>query len=65
MNKRLTYLDSFRGIVMLMVVFCHTCGDFCLDCKGSVWLGRIFSIVMLPGFFFVSGWFTRLTVAGG
>lgn len=65
MGARLSYLDCLRGIVMLMVVFCHTCGDFCLDCKVSTWVGRIFGIVMLPGFFFVSGWFTHLTILGG
>lgn len=62
---RLSYLDSLRGMVMLMVVFCHTCGDFCLDCKESVWVGRIFGIVMLPGFFFVSGWFSHILLLGG
>ena len=58
MNKRSEYLDCLRGIVMLMVVFSHTCGEFCLNCKDFFWLNRIFSIVMLPGFFFISGWFT-------
>lgn len=58
MNKRLEYLDCLRGIVMLMVVFSHTCGEFCLNCKDVSWLNRIFSIVMLPCFFFISGWFT-------
>ena len=33
MNKRSEYLDCLRGIVMLMVVFSHTCGEFCLNCK--------------------------------
>lgn len=61
---RLSYLDSLRGMVMIMVVFCHTCGDFCLDCKVSTWVERIFGIVMLPGFFFVSGWFTHTTLSG-
>ena len=60
MNKRLEYLDCLRGIVMLMVVFTHTCGHFCLNCKDSFWLNHIFSIVMLPGFFFISGWFTSV-----
>lgn len=55
MNKRLEYLDCLRGIVMLMVVFSHTCGEFSLNCKDFFWLNRIFSIVMLPGFFFISG----------
>lgn len=33
MTKRLEYFDCLRGMVMLMVVFCHTCGDFCLGLK--------------------------------
>lgn len=65
MYQRLSYLDCLRGIVMLMVVFCHTCGTFCLGCKESVWVGRIFGIVMLPGFFFVSGWFSHILLSGG
>ena len=65
MSQRLSYLDCLRGMVMLMVLFCHTCGDFCLDCKESTWVGKIFGIVMLPGFFFVSGWFTHIALSGG
>lgn len=65
MNKRLGYLDCLRGMVMLMVVFSHTCGDFCLDCKGSFGLSQIFGTLMLPSFFFVSGWFTELNLLGG
>lgn len=57
MNKRLEYLDCLRGIVMFMVVFTHTYGYFCLNCK-EYWLDYIFKLVMLPGFFFISGWFT-------
>lgn len=45
---------------MLMVIFTHTSGEFCLNCKDSFWLNHIFSIVMLPGFFFISGWFTAI-----
>lgn len=65
MNKRLDYLDCLRGMVMLMVVFCHICGNFCLKTTDSFWLDRIFSILMLPGFFFVSGWFTKFNPLGG
>lgn len=62
MNKRLEYLDCLRGIVMLMVIFCHTCSDFCLGYKESFWISRIFSFIMLPGFFFISGWFTKYNI---
>ena len=62
--KRLEYLDCLRGMVMLMVVFCHTCGEFCLGCKENFWLSGIFGILMLPGFFFVSGWFTHIGISG-
>lgn len=65
MNKRLDYLDCLRGMVMLMVVFCHICGNFCLKTTDSFWLDRIFSILMLPSFFFVSGWFTKFNLLGG
>lgn len=64
MNKRLEYLDCLRGIVMLMVVFTHTYGYFCLNCK-EYWLDYIFKLVMLPGFFFISGWFTTINIKWG
>ena len=63
--KRLEYMDCLRGMVMLMVVFCHTCGEFSLGCKNVFWLSDIFGILMLPGFFFVSGWFTHIGISGG
>ena len=65
MLNRILYLDCLRGIIMLMVVFSHTCGEFCLDCKDEFWVCRIFEILMLPGFFFTSGWFTRISLSGG
>ena len=64
MNKRLGYLDCLRGMVMLMVVFCHTYGKFCLA-QETYWVGRMFNLLMLPGFFFVSGWFTKFNLLGG
>lgn len=48
-----------------MVVFTHTCGNFCLDFKDGFWIDQIFAILMLPGFFFTSGWFTRISLSGG
>lgn len=65
MNKRLEYLDCMRGIVMIMVVFCHTCGSFCLNSNGTFWINRIFEIIMLPVFFFLSGYFTKFNIWGG
>ena len=65
MNKRLEYLDCMRGIVMIMVVFCHTCGSFCLDSNDTFWINRIFEIIMLPVFFFLSGYFTKFNILGG
>ena len=64
-KNRLEYLDSLRGLVMLMVVFSHTCVNFCLDCKDGLLISQIFAILMLPGFFFTSGWFTRIILSGG
>lgn len=65
MTKRLEYLDCLRGMVMLMVVFCHTCGDFCLGLKENFWVSRLLGVLMLPGFFFVSGWFVHIDISGG
>ena len=65
MTKRLVYLDCLRGIVMLMVVFCHACGNFSLGISNEFWVSRLFGILMLPGFFFVSGWFTHIGISGG
>ena len=65
MNKRLEYLDCLRGIVMLMVVFTHACEYFCLNYKEFFWLDHIFNLVMLPGFFFISGWFTTIKITQG
>lgn len=65
MIRRLEYLDCLRGMVMLMVVFCHTCGEFCLGLKDGFWVSRLLGILMLPGFFFVSGWFTHIGISGG
>ena len=64
-KNRLEYLDCLRGLVMLMVVFSHTCDNFCLYCKDVFLISQIFSILMLPGFFFTSGWFTRISLSGG
>lgn len=63
MNKRLGYFDCMRGIVMIMVVFCHT-NQYSLV-NDSFWISNIFSIIMLPGFFFISGWFTQFNLLGG
>lgn len=64
MSNRLDYFDCLRGIVMVMVIFCHTCGKFSLN-QELFWLSHLFNVVMLPGFFFVSGWFTKLNFSGG
>lgn len=62
---RLVYLDCLRGIVMLMVVFSHVSGSFCLGLSDDFWISSLFSVLMLPGFFFVSGWFTHINISGG
>lgn len=63
--NRIGYLDCFRGMVMLMVVFCHTFGEFSLSVNSDCWFSRVFSLMMLAGFFFISGWFSRLNLYGG
>ena len=52
--ERIAYLDCLRGISMLMVIYCHV-EQFCFGFKENELIGDIFSIVMLPIFFFVSG----------
>lgn len=64
MMCRICYLDCLRGIVMLMVVFCHVC-EFSLDSQENLWICHIFGIIMLSGFFFVSGYFSRICQNGG
>lgn len=54
--ERITYLDCLRGISMLMVIYCHV-EYFCFGFKEYELIGDVFSIIMLPLFFFVSGLF--------
>lgn len=57
---RIAYLDSLRGLAMLMVVYGHTVG-FALKTSGGDSLGWILSalcFIQLQLFFFVSGYFT-------
>ena len=60
MNKRLVYLDALRGFAMLMVVIVHVEGFslFIEDFHITV-LRRICEAIMLPLFFFVSGFNAR------
>lgn len=63
MYNRIVYLDCLRGIVMLMVVFCHVC-VFCLDIK-DFFVAHVFGEIMLPSFFFISGWFSPIYLNRG
>ena len=63
MYNRIVYLDCLRGIVMLMVVFCHVC-VFCLDIK-DFFVAHVFGEIMLPSFFFISGWFSPICLNRG
>lgn len=57
MTHRLEYIDSLRGLAMLMVVFGH-CTQFSLRMEDNAGcITALFSAVMLPLFFFVSGLF--------
>ncbi|MGN0036620.1 MAG: acyltransferase family protein [Bacteroidaceae bacterium] len=62
---RQTYMDCLRGLAMLMVVFCHTSGNFCLSIKEDNVVTRVAGICMLPTFFFVSGFFSPLILSLG
>jgi surface polysaccharide O-acyltransferase-like enzyme len=64
-NKRLVYVDCLRGVAMWMVVYSHIV-SFSMGHIQPSPLGRFFSAVMLPLFFFISGFCAykeNLTVA--
>lgn len=58
-SERISYLDSFRGLAMCLVVFCHVL-VFVFGIKDDWVAFRAANAIMLPMFFFVSGWFTKL-----
>ncbi len=58
-SERIDYLDCFRGLAMTMVVYCHVSG-FVLGIKEDWIVYRFSEALMLPMFFFVSGWLSHL-----
>lgn len=65
-RKRLVYVDCLRGVAMWMVVYSHIV-SFAMGHIAPSPLGRFFNAVMLPLFFFISGFCAykeNLTVAG-
>ena len=56
-GTRIEYIDALRGFAMLMVIFCH-CTLFALEMEENAGcVVSIFSVVMLPLFFYISGLF--------
>lgn len=58
-TQRTPYLDCFRALPMIMVVFCHV-EMFCLNRVHNLEIiAYTFNIIQLPIFFFISGWFAN------
>lgn len=53
-KERLLYLDAMRGTAMLMVVYSHLI-SFCMDGIAPSPLGQYMRDIILPLFFFISG----------
>lgn len=52
---RLEYLDALRGFAMLLVVFVHVEIFGFFEFSHTTFLGKLFSAIHLPTFFFISG----------
>lgn len=54
-KKRIEYIDALRGLLMLLVVFCHVeCFGF-IDFSYDTPFGQLISTFRMPLFFFISG----------
>ena len=53
--ERLEYLDALRGFAMFLVVFVHIEFFGFFDFSHTTFLGKLFSAIHLPTFFFISG----------
>jgi len=58
-KKRVEYIDCYRGFAMVLVVFTHVWG-FSLGIFDNVLPVTLASLLMLPIFFFVSGYLTHI-----
>ena len=54
-TERLEYLDALRGFAMLLVVFVHVEIFGFFEFSHTTFLGKLFSAIHLPTFFFISG----------
>lgn len=64
-KSRLVYMDSMRGMMMLLVIYSHI---FYFSLKCDTFLYNVFLSFRMPAFFFVSGFFSYKnlgTVSGG
>ena len=62
MNNRVVYIDALRGLAMLMVVMVHVEGFSVFVEEFHISLfRRICEALMLPMFFFISGYCSKMT----
>lgn len=54
-NNRVQYIDALRGFAMLLVVFVHIEVFGLFDFSHTTFLGKLFSSIHMPTFFFISG----------
>lgn len=54
-KERLEYLDALRGFAMLLVVFVHVEIFGFFEFSHITFIGKLFSAIHLPTFFFISG----------
>lgn len=54
-NVRIQYIDALRGFAMLLVVFVHVEIFGFFNFTHTTFLGKLFSAIHMPTFFFISG----------
>ena len=55
MKERIEYIDAMRGAVMLLVVMWHA-KLYSINLTGTFSLNDVFFLIMMPAFFFISGY---------
>lgn len=60
MKARLSYIDALRAVAMLMVVFCHVRLFGYGQIADTSGIAATFAVVMVPLFFFVSGYVSHI-----
>ena len=54
-NVRIQYIDALRGFAMFLVVFVHVEIFGFFNFTHTTFLGKLFSAIHMPTFFFISG----------